>query len=1413
MTRILRNLTFALLAVAAGAFLLLRVPQAEGDDTDLLRTATADPYVFFMLDSSASMNADVDGNPLPANGDDPRSKIYIAKKALYEVFLDASEFNYGFASYNQDHVRVNAKHWLYALTAAPTAWTVAYPTVDDLWVFGPYFTDTGTPITAAGTCASPLDLSNADERARLNRMARGDLGGDGAELWFRDGGSTYRMTVALPAGVKSGDLVLSPVVTLDRFSGSCSASSFVTVGQEALAFRRVKDFLYMEAEGSGGGSSSGGLSTIERFGGYWSQTDAVADFDCGTNRPFSGKGWEGNYDNDDYEDAVTFAPVNASSLTGVDTADVDAIREHGKAYDLLFNPTYVRDEGRNVDRGDVLPFDWSDDYHAAFLKRLNPNHGTTSAADFGIASYFEDRVPAGENRSYLKLLDDSKRPLVATGGSPFAKAINDFRCWYSEKRSGQCKNARYPKAWELVARENIGNEAGCVQPYLILVTDAENTCGGESPVADVAGLNSQSNVKTWVIAIAPEGSASGQINAIPHAGKGTLIYVQNEDQLRAELAKIRGQIEEETRTFASAAVPTVQASVTDQIYVSNFIPVNGESVWPGTVLSFIKPLPLDADDRPDTSSDRLNWDAGSVLVKQDQGLGSAANQRRVYYAIERQDPAASEPAQEADGTPILAPVPVGLQSLKRSLLAPTPDPVGMDTATTAERDRWLGMGIPFALGDDTSEDAARTTANGVLDFTYAVKQADVEGVGTVDYLMGDVFHSDPVIVGTPVNVRYLAGSVPGYRNFFRKHKDRRKVLLVGSNDGMLHAFDAGRPHVVTRNTAAGNIDEIAFDNGTGKELFAYVPRPMLGELRKQSTSTDHSWGVDGSLRVADVNIDAAYSTQPDPDDREWRTVLVGGFRRGAPGYYALDITQPDPLKEVSVGLPARVSYIQTQDQVVPQCHNNPANPQLDSAHPDETDLDCGSELPYPAPLWEFGDTLWDENTHDFVALNEDGVGGADLGNSWSAANIGRIQICDGDDCMPSVDPDNPDDLVYRYVAVFGGGLPSAKQDWGQVGNWIYMVDVETGKTIYKRQVDGSVAAEVSAVDTDSDGTLDRVYFGTTAGFLYRIDLVEYDVDPDSGERTLRPYPKLEDTDVTDVDGNVYTVQRIPVASSDAEPKPVWQPRKIFDTLATKSTTDSNLVSRPIFMPVSVIFVGELGRYAVSFGTGDREDLWRPNGTDGRFYTFADDTDLLDEADLPINETGLRRVTLTDPNIDLQDPLVAEKNFLLDRPDPGTRGWVLELGYQDRLISNPFNLSGVTFFVTYSPRVETSGGECTREGDSKIFAVNTTNANGFLRDELKNRVRFIERKAFATQPFTEPSQTKNPVDGGGNTADDIDLGTHLQDVMEELKTLLPANCRFPGQRVDVKLLLDRTNVTFVAPVPVCLIESNWTELSP
>ncbi|HEX2254981.1 MAG TPA: PilC/PilY family type IV pilus protein, partial [Thermoanaerobaculia bacterium] len=755
-------------------------------------------------------------------------------------------------------------------------------------------------------------------------------------------------------------------------------------------------------------------------------------------------------------------------------------------------------------------------------------------------------------------------------------------------------------------------------------------------------------------------------------------------------------------------------------------------------------------------------------------------------------------------------------------------------ATVAEWDLWRGLGYSFSPGPGFTfgEGVARVATRSVLNTTYTPKtgpaDVDLDGDGTApdQYVLGDVFHSDPVIVGAPSNIRYFASNLNGYREFARQQENRRKVLLVGSNDGMLHAFDAGQPRL---EQIASGVEDVEFDNGTGKELFAYVPRAMLPEIRDRAANLGHDWGVDGSVNVADVHIDPVFQTVPDEDDREWRTVLIGGFRRGAPGYYALDLTQPDPVEHEQVGSPARTIFMPDENApLVPECANTTGN--VESPRPaTATEVPCHDELTYPAPLWEFSDRVWVADLGRFVRLDEERDdddpedlepnGHADLGNSWSVPNLGRIRLCNGSNCVPSVDADQPDDLEDRYVAIFGGGLPADKNRWGQVGNWLYMVDIETGETIYKRElVDengnsaGSAAAEPAAVDTNNDGYLDRIYIGTTGGFLFRVDLEEYQLS--GGNRVLRPFPNLETQVVAEVpdpsDGStiVLTARRVPFAYDDGAP--LWQPRVIFDTLAPRSLADPTLVRRPLFLRPSVLFVAELGQYAVNFGTGDREDLWRTDPTAARFYTFVDDSDPIDPTTFPFVESDLRPVDLDGVNVDFNDPTVTERNFLLDR-DPGQRGWVLRLDPRERLIAAPFNLSGVTFFVTFTPRFFAESGECSREGDSRLFAVNTTNANGFLRDEFGARTRYsLQGLSFATAPFTEQAQTKNQQSGESEEESADTLTPDLLEIMSELQALFPDNCEFGNYRIDVKTVLDRTEVEFIAPVPVCIIERNWKE---
>jgi hypothetical protein len=87
---------------------------AAADDRDLLKFRGAKPYLFILLDSSGSMNLKVGADDLPAEGhaDDPASRLFGAKEALYAVFHDIDDVQFGFATMNHDALKVSSNHYL-----------------------------------------------------------------------------------------------------------------------------------------------------------------------------------------------------------------------------------------------------------------------------------------------------------------------------------------------------------------------------------------------------------------------------------------------------------------------------------------------------------------------------------------------------------------------------------------------------------------------------------------------------------------------------------------------------------------------------------------------------------------------------------------------------------------------------------------------------------------------------------------------------------------------------------------------------------------------------------------------------------------------------------------------------------------------------------------------------------------------------------------------------------------------------------------------------------------------------------------------------------------------------------------------------------------------------------------------------
>jgi hypothetical protein len=139
--------------------------------------------------------------------------------------------------------------------------------------------------------------------------------------------------------------------------------------------------------------------------------------------------------------------------------------------------------------------------------------------------------------------------------------------------------------------------------------------------------------------------------------------------------------------------------------------------------------------------------------------------------------------------------------------------------------------------------------------------------------IGDIINSTPVVVGPPPYF-YKYDNYPAFKRQHAVTFPRAKTVYVGSNDGLLHAFNLA----------------------DGSEKWAFLTPSLHAKLDTAATNplTDpcsgsycHQYLLDGSPQVADVY--ARFGGYSDV----WRTLLVVGQRQGGTTYTALDVTSGD----------------------------------------------------------------------------------------------------------------------------------------------------------------------------------------------------------------------------------------------------------------------------------------------------------------------------------------------------------------------------------------------------------------------------------------------------------------------------------------------------------------------------------------
>lgn len=151
-------------------------------------------------------------------------------------------------------------------------------------------------------------------------------------------------------------------------------------------------------------------------------------------------------------------------------------------------------------------------------------------------------------------------------------------------------------------------------------------------------------------------------------------------------------------------------------------------------------------------------------------------------------------------------------------------------------------------------------------------------------VLGDIVDSRAVYLGKP-SATYSDTYNPGYSSFVADNAKRTPLVMVGANDGMLHAFDA------TDGVSGGN------------ELFALIPysvfegpdgSPDISGIQALARKTyAHRYYMNATPEVRDVDL-ARTGGKLDSFSpglsADWRSLMVVGQGKGGRSFVAMDVT-------------------------------------------------------------------------------------------------------------------------------------------------------------------------------------------------------------------------------------------------------------------------------------------------------------------------------------------------------------------------------------------------------------------------------------------------------------------------------------------------------------------------------------------
>jgi hypothetical protein len=252
-----------------------------------------------------------------------------------------------------------------------------------------------------------------------------------------------------------------------------------------------------------------------------------------------------------------------------------------------------------------------------------------------------------------------------------------------------------------------------------------------------------------------------------------------------------------------------------------------------------------------------------------------------------------------------------------------------------------------------------------------------------------------------------------YPSFVTNYATRRTIIMVGANDGMLHAFDAR----------------------SGLEVWAFIPFNLLPKLKALAEGQPVSYFqhfVDSSPKLSDVKVGG-----------NWATYMIFGEGLGGTFYHTMDVTLSNDGSPTD-DTPARLLGMYSETNIIPLAWNFPSYQHFDYTY----NMQVNSGLSYIMGSSTYGKQLYGELNGAATAVEKT------IGYTWSDPAVGQIN-----------------DNTSPFVALTGSGffpsqLQTATRGGVVAGRTFYMFLMDNGQVLGSQDV-GSTGYH----DTQDDCTI------------------------------------------------------------------------------------------------------------------------------------------------------------------------------------------------------------------------------------------------------------------------------------------------------------------------------------------------------